>query len=109
LPEEDVYKLLIDAFGLRQEDNFKFEGLVDSNSKYDGGSHSTNAFQNFLRLAESRSGLLPSWWDAQKRAACVQFGSIVRLVAFVVQYSREGGYYRPLWYSDNAHAVRNDG
>jgi splicing suppressor protein 51 len=28
------------------------------------------AFQRFLDLAESRAGLLPPWWNAEKRREC---------------------------------------
>lgn len=59
--EKDVYKLLIDCFRMRQEDNYKLEGDVDVDSIYAGAGSSIKPFREFLRLATSRRGLLPSW------------------------------------------------
>lgn len=72
LPEKDVYKLLVDAFRLRLEDKYKFEGEQDG--IYAGESSSIAPFKKFLRLAESRPGLLPPWWNDEKKTACVEYG-----------------------------------
>ncbi len=73
-PEKDVYKLLIDTFRLRQQDNFTFEGHADDNSIYSGASNSVAGFQRFLSLAASRPGLLPPWWSSSKAEECKQLG-----------------------------------
>ncbi|KAF9931058.1 hypothetical protein FBU30_010887 [Linnemannia zychae] len=74
-PEEDVYKLLIDCFRLRQHDNFTIEKQYDKDSVYGGASHSQAGFKRFLVLAESRTDLLPGWWFMGKAAAnCLRFG-----------------------------------
>ncbi|KEF54591.1 uncharacterized protein A1O9_09033 [Exophiala aquamarina CBS 119918] len=58
-PEEDTYKLLIDTYRLRMDDDFKFEGKRNAGSLYANASNGIEAFRQFLRLAESRDGLLP--------------------------------------------------
>ncbi|KAK3838979.1 MAG: putative MYND domain protein [Linnemannia gamsii] len=74
-PEEDVFKLLIDCFRMRQHDNFTVEGIQDKDSVYGGASHSQAGFKRFLVLAESRTDLLPNWWFMGKAAAnCLRLG-----------------------------------
>ncbi|KAI1753164.1 putative MYND domain protein [Xylaria castorea] len=73
-PEEDVYRVLIDAYRLRIEDEYKFEGNAATDSIYGGAESSLPGFQKFLRLAASRPGLLPSWWNGEKQNACEMFG-----------------------------------
>ncbi|KAG0270783.1 hypothetical protein BGZ95_001522 [Linnemannia exigua] len=74
-PEEDVFKLLIDCFRMRQHDNFTVEGIKDKDSVYAGASHSQAGFKRFLVLAESRTELLPNWWFMGKAAAnCLRLG-----------------------------------
>ncbi|KAF2006464.1 hypothetical protein P154DRAFT_217803 [Amniculicola lignicola CBS 123094] len=73
-PETDVYKLLIDCFRMRQEDDNNFENKQSPYSIYSGASDSVVAFRHFLDLASSRSNLLPGWWNADKQKACEEFG-----------------------------------
>ncbi|KAI0436916.1 putative MYND domain protein [Xylaria telfairii] len=73
-PEEDVYRVLIDAYRLRIEDEYTFEGNAAVDSIYGGAESSLLGFQKFLRLAVSRAGLLPPWWNAQKQKACETLG-----------------------------------
>jgi len=73
-PEKDVYRLLIDAYRLRVEDNYKLEGDVDANSLYGGAPNGLTGLKCFLRLAGSRRGLLPPWWNAEKQRECEDFG-----------------------------------
>lgn len=73
-PEKDVYELLIDTYRLRMEDNYKLEGNVDADCVYNGAPDGQQGFRRFLRLAEKRPGLLPSWWSQEKAAACVTVG-----------------------------------
>lgn len=73
-PEKDVYRLLIDAYRLRVEDYYKLEGEADADSLYGGAPNGLKGFKNFLRLAGSRRGLLPPWWNAEKQRECEDFG-----------------------------------
>lgn len=73
-PEEDVYKLLIDAFRLRLDD-YKFSRLNAGGSVFAGEPTSEPAFRAFLDRVESCEGLLPPWWSPEKRGACVRLGT----------------------------------
>lgn len=73
-PREDVYQLLIDAYRLRMEDNYKLEGDCDEDSIYGGRADSTAGFRRFLRLAEKTRWVLPSWWDSAKATECENSG-----------------------------------
>lgn len=77
-PEEDVYKLLIDTYRFRMEDNYNLEGDADMDSIYGGAPDGRQGFQRFLRLAQKKSGLLPSWWTRDKVAECVAVGMMRR-------------------------------
>ena len=71
--ENDVYTLLVDAYRLRTEDNYMY-GDIDEGSLYSGRPSGYDGFCDFLDLAASRPGLLPSWWTPEKRQECEQFG-----------------------------------
>ncbi|KAH6711912.1 putative MYND domain protein [Leptodontidium sp. MPI-SDFR-AT-0119] len=73
-PEEDVYKLLIDTYRFRMEDNFNLEGDRNKESLYGGAADGRIGFVRFLGLAESRTGLLPSWWSTDKGKECIALG-----------------------------------
>lgn len=73
-PEEDTYKLLIDTYRLRMDDDFKFEGKRNTGSVYANASNGVEGFRRFLQLAESRDGLLPPWWSSQSAAQCEEVG-----------------------------------
>ena len=73
-PERDVYRLLIDAYRMRMEDEYTLEGEADADSIYGGAADGTAGFRRFLRTVEQRRGLLPGWWTPEKSAACVEFG-----------------------------------
>lgn len=72
--EADVYKLLIDTYRLRMEDQYTFEGEVDSDCIYGGAPGSLMGFRRFLKKAEAKSGLLPPWWSAQRSIECQYAG-----------------------------------
>lgn len=74
--ERDTYKLLIDAYRLRMEDNYNLEGEVDEDCVLSGMvSGSIGGFTRFLRLLHRRaSDLLPPWWKEGKEEACKQAG-----------------------------------
>ena len=73
-PHTDVYKLLIDTYRFRMEDNYSLEGEADDDSIYGGALNGERGFQRFLRLAEKRNGLLPPWWSQEKAAECMSVG-----------------------------------
>ncbi|KAI9933652.1 hypothetical protein ASPWEDRAFT_43464 [Aspergillus wentii DTO 134E9] len=73
-PEEEADKLLIDVYRMRVEDRYKFEGEVDVDSIYGGAASVVGGFRRFMKSVQSRSGLLPGWWSAEKAAACEDLG-----------------------------------
>lgn len=73
-PETDVYKLLIDTYRLRMQDNYIF-GDADVDSIYNGLRDGRPGFRRFLKQVERRSGLLPEWWGPAKAKECVALGS----------------------------------
>jgi len=74
-PESDTYKLLIDTFRMKLEDDYKFEGDAAVGSIYAGEPTSLPAFRKFLTRIETRKkSLLPPWWTKEKRRACERVG-----------------------------------
>ncbi|KAM7218632.1 putative MYND domain protein [Rhypophila decipiens] len=76
-PEKDVFRLLIDVYRMRVEDEYKFAGNVDEDSIYSGneGMDGTQGFRRFLKKVEQRKrNLLPDWWSDAKREECIRFG-----------------------------------
>ncbi|KAK1834852.1 hypothetical protein QBC39DRAFT_251694 [Podospora conica] len=73
--ERDVYRLLIDAYRMRADDLFTMEGVAEPGSVYGGAADSGGAFARFLdRVEQAGRGILPSWWNAEKRAECIAMG-----------------------------------
>jgi len=56
------------------EDNYNLEGQADADGIYGGAPDGREGFRRFLRLAETRPGLLPSWWSQEKAAECEAVG-----------------------------------
>ncbi|KAL7918758.1 hypothetical protein ACQKWADRAFT_231453 [Trichoderma austrokoningii] len=73
-PEIDVYRLLIDAYRLRVEDTYVMEGELMEGSIYAGYTDGLRGFRKFLKTAATVSGLLPPWWNNEKKAACERLG-----------------------------------
>ena len=67
LPEKEAYIRLIDCYRMRVEDDYKFAG--DARGLY-SEEDPLDDFQKFLDLAEKRKGLLPQWWNGEKRKSC---------------------------------------
>jgi mitochondrial splicing suppressor protein 51 len=67
LPEKDAFIELIDCFRMRMEDEYIFGG---NNFGIYGDDDPLPVFRKFLDLAEKRQGLLPTWWNKQKRREC---------------------------------------
>jgi splicing suppressor protein 51 len=73
-PEIDVYRLLVDAYRLRVEDTYVMEGVLMEGSIYAGNTDGLHGFRDFLTRAATVSGLLPPWWNNEKKTACEQLG-----------------------------------
>jgi splicing suppressor protein 51 len=74
-PEQDVYILLIDTYRFRVEDDYSLEGHADNDSIYGSAHDGRFGFRRFLRVAEIKGGLLPSWWSRQKSVECEAVGA----------------------------------
>ncbi|KAF9207770.1 hypothetical protein BGZ49_010592 [Haplosporangium sp. Z 27] len=74
-PEADVFKLLIDTYRLRMEDMYNFGVDAEADSVYNLSPDGSKGFMRFLKLAESRPGLLPTWWSKKKAIECLNFGA----------------------------------
>jgi len=69
-PEDEAFAHIIDSYRLRVEDEYTFMG------KHRGiynQEHPRADFNAYLNKAEA-AGVLPKWWNAQKREACVAYG-----------------------------------
>ncbi len=66
--EAEVYKHLIDVYRLRVQDDIDFTGHMHGAHTEDPAGPLPD-FQEFMTFAEEK-GLLPSWWNAEKRQAC---------------------------------------
>ncbi len=67
LPEKDAFTQIIDCFRMRIEDEYTY-GC--NNIGIYAAEDPRPEFHRFLDLAESRKGLLPPWWNANKRKEC---------------------------------------
>ncbi|KAH8904999.1 hypothetical protein BR93DRAFT_999029 [Coniochaeta sp. PMI_546] len=73
--QKDVYRLLIDVYCLRLEDNYVFTGDIPTNSFYGGTADGTPGFRRFLsRIEKKNRSLLPDWWSDEEKAQCIAFG-----------------------------------
>ncbi|KPM41699.1 hypothetical protein AK830_g4846 [Neonectria ditissima] len=73
-PEIDVYRLLIDAYRMHVEDVYTVEGEAEEDSIYAGAPNGLRGFKSFLDDVEECHGLMPSWWNREKRTACERLG-----------------------------------
>jgi splicing suppressor protein 51 len=67
LAEKEVFAQLIDCFRMRVEDEYAY-GC--NNIGIYAGEDPRPAFRGFLDLAEKREGILPGWWNVEKRKEC---------------------------------------
>lgn len=74
-PEEDVYRLLIDAYRMHVEDDYTFSGDADEDSLYsgDGPEAAYRGFRKFVAKFNKQRAWLPQWWSDEKRDACLSF------------------------------------
>lgn len=67
-PRRDVFRLLLDCYRLRVDDDIKFDNIKAPDSLHAG-------FREFLDLAKQRQNLLPTWWDEAAATQCQAFGT----------------------------------
>ena len=80
LSEKNCFIRLIDCYRMRAEDDCKF--AYDRHGLYDD-EDPLEDFQEFLNLAQTRKGLLPGWWNGDKRKACERLAMDSKQWAFV--------------------------
>lgn len=74
MPEEQAFKMLIDSYRMRVEDEYVFCGDIDEDSLYSGNGSGQKGFSRYLDKIERKNPeLLPPWWNQQKRAACMKY------------------------------------
>ncbi len=56
------------------EDMYNFQ-QPEADSLYCGAPSGEKGFRRFLRLAEAKPNLLPSWWSPEKNKECLEFGT----------------------------------
>ncbi|MCJ1309878.1 hypothetical protein MMC25_003539 [Agyrium rufum] len=71
LPEKEAYKLIIDSYRMRAEDEYAF--AQNQRGLYAQENPLTD-FRRYLRKAERRGGVLPTWWSDEKSTACQRQG-----------------------------------
>ncbi|CAJ2511441.1 Uu.00g070660.m01.CDS01 [Anthostomella pinea] len=67
-PEQDVYKLLIDCYRLRMDDNLKFDRVLEPDSIYQ--QHVSSGLPGFRRFVRMAQAILPPWWSEEKQKEC---------------------------------------
>jgi mitochondrial splicing suppressor protein 51 len=75
--ETDVYKLLIDSYRLRTNDEYNMTGDLDERlvPGYMPDEDDDHPFEEYLVEAADKPGLLPAWWSADHVKKCLDFGS----------------------------------
>lgn len=78
--KKDVFKLLVDTYRMRIEDEYKYEGEVDEDSLYSGAGLETvvRHFKRFMKKLIKRDAqrdrkLLPDWWSKDSLQECMEF------------------------------------
>ncbi|KAI8675360.1 hypothetical protein NCS57_00437100 [Fusarium keratoplasticum] len=72
--ERDVYRILIDSFRFRLEEQCQHEGKPAKGTIYEDHDDSLPDFKRYLETAASRNNLLPPWWTPEKQRECEAFG-----------------------------------
>jgi splicing suppressor protein 51 len=89
--QQDVYVYLVDCFRMRVEDSYRFAG--EHVGIMNDRESCLPDFKRFLDLAESRSGLLPTWWSPEKRVECESFAVRQMGGSFEKSGQAEGSIY----------------
>lgn len=79
-PKNDVFKLLVDTYRMRVEDEYIFQGDAHEDSLYSGAGRegALRHFKHFLNKvikldAAREKKLLPDWWSKNSLKECVEF------------------------------------
>ncbi|KAF9111115.1 hypothetical protein BGX27_005374 [Mortierella sp. AM989] len=56
-------------------DHYNVNVDIERDSIYGKKPNPQEGFRRYLRLAETRNGLLPSWWSQEKAVECVDFST----------------------------------
>jgi len=73
-PEKDVYRLLVESYRMRMEDDYALDCNPNADSIYAGVKNPLPGFRRYMRLVKSCRDLLPSWWNPEKEKECEKFG-----------------------------------
>lgn len=87
-PKEQGFKMLVDSYRMRVEDELNFRGDVHEDSAIGSGDPAAG-FRRYLMKAATRKDVLPSWWNDEKREACVAFGCRTWVAAKMVLFLLE--------------------
>lgn len=72
----DVYRLLVEAYRLRMEDDYKMTGVhgTDIDCIHGSAPNIRISFRRFLEKAPLMPGVLPTWWCERRQHECEEFG-----------------------------------
>ncbi|OQE20300.1 hypothetical protein PENSTE_c013G01768 [Penicillium steckii] len=74
-PREDVYKLMIDAYRLRLDDDSKFLNALHEDTIYTKTNiQGLIVLDRFIQMAEFEN-LMPVWWNHSEMTGCIATGS----------------------------------
>lgn len=73
--ERDTFRLLIDTYRMRIEDEYVFTGNASTDCIYGGAPNNRAGFRKFINRALRKPHLLPSWWRPSKLNECIAFGT----------------------------------
>lgn len=72
---EDVYKLMINAYRLRLDDDSKFLNVLDEDTIFTTTNiQGLTVLDRFIQMAELE-GLMPGWWNSNEMTVCIATGS----------------------------------
>ena len=67
-PEDEAFKRIIDSYRLRIVDEYNLNG-----KQFDQEDPAAD-FKEYLDTAERKGEILPGWWTAEKKEACMSLG-----------------------------------
>ena len=68
---EQALGYIVDSYRLRIEDEYALNG---NPAGLYAQEDPVGDFKEYLDVAEQKGGILPSWWNTEKRADCVRLG-----------------------------------
>ena len=71
LSKQEALKRIVDSYRLRVDDEYHFKrDIVGLYAQEDP----VEDFEDYLDVAERKGGILPSWWNEERRRECVELG-----------------------------------